>query len=264
MNNTINDISLFIDGNQESRTIIFVHGFPFDHYMWDSQLRDFRDNYCCVTYDIRGLGTSPAGDGQFTIETFVDDLEEIINQLNLDKPVLCGLSMGGYISLRAVERMQKTFSALILCDTKSTPDDNEGKLKRSAAIKQINSGHFESLIESFARNCFGDTFVREKKTLFDEVLNRSKKSNPTGVKGCLLAMAGRTDTTSFLSKITIPTLIISGREDKLTPPDVMKQMADQIYNSKFVLVEGSGHMTPIEKPGAVGDAIKKFLSQHEL
>lgn len=264
MKKTINGLSVFIDGDQKSRPIIFVHGFPFDHYMWDNQIADFKNDHYCITYDIRGLGSSPVDNGQFTIEMFVDDLEEIINNLNLDKPVLCGLSMGGYISLRAVERMQEKFSAIIFCDTKAASDDNEGKLKRAAAIKQINLGNFDSFIDTFVRNCFGDTFVKEKKNLYDEVVKRSKQNNPVGVKGCLLAMAGRTDTTSFLKKITLPTLIISGAEDKLTPPEVMREMADQIPNSKFVLVEGAGHMTPIENPEAVSEAIKNFLSQNGL
>jgi pimeloyl-ACP methyl ester carboxylesterase len=264
MKKIINDLSVFLDGDQNSRPIIFVHGFPFDHYMWDNQVRDIRDDHYCVTYDIRGLGSSPADNGQFTIELFVDDLEQIINQLELNKPVLCGLSMGGYISLRAVERMQEKFSAIILCDTKSGADNDEAKLKRAAGIKQMNSGNFDSFIDTFVRNCFGDTFVKEKKNLYDEVVKRSKSNNPVGVKGCLLAMAGRTDTTGFLKKINLPTLIISGAEDKLTPPDVMKQMADQIQNSKFVLIEDAGHMTPIENPQAVSEAIKNFLSQNGL
>jgi len=264
MKKRINDLSVFLDGDQNSRSIIFVHGFPFDHYMWENQVKDFRDEHCCVTYDIRGLGSSPADNGQFTIEMFVDDLEEIINTLNLEKSVLCGLSMGGYISLRAVERMQEKFSAIILCDTKSGADNDEAKLKRAAGVKQINSGKFDSFIDAFVRNCFGDTFVNEKKNLYDEVVKKSKSNNPVGVKGCLLAMAGRTDTTRFLNKITLPTLIISGAEDKLTPPEVMKQMEDQIQSSKFVLVEGAGHMTPIENPQAVSEAIKNFLSQNGL
>jgi pimeloyl-ACP methyl ester carboxylesterase len=193
------------------------------------------------------------------MESFVDDLEITIDELKLNKPILCGLSMGGYISLRAVERMQDKFSALILCDTKSVADDNEGKLKRAAAIKQINSGGFENFIDAFVLNCFGEKCVKENKAGYDAVVNRSKKNDPVGVKSCVLAMAGRTDTTHSLNNIKLPALVICGSEDKLSPPDVMKSMADQIPKSKFVLVEEAGHMTPIEKPEVVNNAIKEFL-----
>lgn len=264
MKKTINDISVFVEGNDQSKAILFVHGFPYDHFMWQAQIKDVSKNLFCVSYDIRGLGNSPAGDGQFTIEMFVDDLEKIIDELKLDRPILCGLSMGGYISLRAMERMAEKFSALILCDTKSEADDNQGKLKRAAAIKQINSGNYDELIEIFVRNCFGDKFVEQNNTKYREVVEQSKKNDPIGVKGCLLAMAGRTDTTESLSKINLPTLIICGSEDKLSPPAVMKPMSDEIPNSKFILIEEAGHMTPIENPEKVTLAIKEFLSENDF
>jgi pimeloyl-ACP methyl ester carboxylesterase len=259
MNTSINNLSVFTEGDDKKGPIIFVHGFPFDHFMWDEQVKILSKDYYCVRYDVRGLGTSQAGDGQFTMEMFVDDLESIIDGLKLNKPLLCGLSMGGYISLRAAERIQEKFSALILCDTKSVADDNEGKLKRAAAIKQINTGGFAPFIESFVLNCFGEKFVKEHKPDFEEVVSRSKKNNPIGVKGCILAMAGRTDTTNVLKNISVPTLVICGSEDKLSPPEVMKSMVEQIPNSEIVLVDGAGHMTPIEKPEIVTGAIQKFL-----
>ena len=264
MNLAVKNLAVFTDGNSGSIPIIFVHGFPFDHIMWDEQVEALRNNYYCIRYDIRGLGVSPAGDGQFTIEGFVDDLENIINELRLDRPILCGLSMGGYISLRAVERMENKFRALILCDTKSAADDNEGKIKRAAAIKQINSGEFNSFIESFVFNCFGEKFVKENNAEYRKVVDRSKKNNPLGVKGCLLAMAGRTDTTGYLSKIKIPTLVISGSEDRLTPPVVLEPMANQISNSEFIKIDGAGHMAPIENPQMVNESIRDFLVKNKL
>lgn len=264
MNLTVKTLAVSTGGNPGNRSIIFVHGFPYDNSMWDEQANAFSNDYYCVRYDIRGLGASPAGDGQFTIEMFVDDLENIINELNLDKPILCSLSMGGYISLRAIERMQEKFGALILCDTKSSADDNEGRLKRAAAIKQINSGEFIPFIEAFVLNCFGEKFVQEKNSEFRTVVERSKTNNPLGIKGCLLAMASRTDTTNTLSKINLPTLIICGSEDKLSPPDVMKAMADKIAKSKFELIDSAGHMTPIENPRMVNKSIKDFLLQNKM
>jgi 3-oxoadipate enol-lactonase len=264
MKKTINGLTVFLSDEDKSKSIIFVHGFPYDHNMWQAQADEFGKDYLCVSYDVRGLGESPAVDGQFTIESFVDDLEKITDELKLEKPILCGLSMGGYISLRATERIQNKFGALILCDTKSTADDNEGKLKRATAIKQINSGEFNTFIESFVLNCFGEMFVKENSAEYRRVVDRSKKNNPIGVKGCLLAMVSRTDTTENLSKINIPTLVICGSEDRLSPPDVMKSMADKIPNANFVLVEGAGHMTPIENPQAVNKAIRDFLIKNNL
>jgi len=261
LNSFINNLAIYTKGEEKNLPVIFVHGFPFDHTMWDAQTAALSKNYYCITYDIRGLGKSAAGDGQYTIETFVDDLNSIIDHFKLKKPVLCGLSMGGYISLRAIERMQEKFRALILCDTKSVSDSDETKLKRAKAIQRINEGQFEGFINEFVANCFYEEFISEKRKEFETILNRSKKNNPIGVKGCLLAMAARTDTSSTLNKISIPCLIVCGSEDKISPPDVMMAIADKIKSSEFVLAEGAGHMTPIEKPKIVTEAIRSFLKR---
>ena len=261
MNLKINNLAVFTEGNENNRTIIFVHGYPYDHFMWDEQVKELLKDFYCVSYDIRGLGKSPVGDGQFTIEMFVDDLEKIIDEMKPNKPVLCGLSMGGYISLRAVARMEEKFSKLILCDTKSSADDNAGKLKRAAGIQKINEEGKEIFVEEFVRNCFADSFVKNNSFEYEKVLNRSKQTSAEGLKGCLLAMAGRTDTSGYLSQIKISTLVICGSEDKLTPPAVMEEMADKINKSEFVLVEGAGHMAPIEKPEVVTKAMRNFLEK---
>ena len=260
MNNIINNLSVFTTGDKENSPILFIHGFQFDHYMWDKQVENFNSGYYCITYDIRGLGNSAVGDGQFTMESFVDDLEKIIDSLKLNKPTLCGLSMGGYISLRAVERMQDKIGALILCDTKSLADNNEGKINRALGIKQIVDEGVETFVEQFISNCFADRFKQTSKPEYETIVNRSKKYDAVGVKGCLLAMAGRTDTTPYLQNISIQTLVICGEEDKLTPPGVMKSMSDKIKNSKFVTIEGAGHISPVEAPTAVNKEIENFLN----
>jgi len=261
MNTKINNLSVFTDGNKVNKAILFVHGFPYDHHMWDDQVKALSDSFFCVRYDIRGLGESPAGGGQFTMEMFVDDLKEIVSGKKLNKPVLCGLSMGGYIALRAMGRLEQMFGALILCDTKSVADDNETKLKRAGAIKKINNDQFELFIEEFVANCFADSFINESEKEYSKIVSRSLKNKPIGVKGCLLAMATRTDTTKLLAGIKIPTLVVCGSEDKLSPPAQMKSMANEIPGSEFVLVEGAGHMAPIEKSDFVNDKIIKFIKK---
>ncbi len=261
MKETINGLSVFLEGSSKNKSIIFIHGFPYDHLMWKAQIDELSKNYFCVTYDIRGLGESPVGDGQYTMESFVDDLEIIIDKLKLDKPVICGLSMGGYISLRALERMQNKFSAAILCDTRSEADNNEGKLKRAAAIKRINTEGLAPFAKDFITNCFGDNYTQNHKEEFEKRIAKSSGFDPVGVKGSLLAMLGRNDTTEYLGKIKIPVLVICGEKDALTPPPVMKAMADKINGAEFVIIKNSGHMSPMENPEEVNEAIKIFLEK---
>lgn len=261
MKRVINGLSINTFGDPKNKAIIFVHGFPYDHTMWHFQIQVLQENYFCVAYDVRGLGESIVGDGQYTMEFFVDDLFHIIKELGLNKPILCGLSMGGYIALRAVEKNLEVFSSLILCDTRSETDDNNGKLKRSAAINQINTEELSKFTDPFVTNCFAEEAPVEQEQLFNSVLDKCRKQNPTGVKGCLIALLSRTDTTSFLPQIDIPTLVICGSFDKLTPPIVMRELAEKIPNSEFAIIPRAGHMAPLEKPNSVNELIVGFLNR---
>ncbi len=257
-------LAIFEKGNKENQPILFIHGFPYDHSMWGKQFEELSKDYYCVSYDIRGLGESPAGDGQFTMESFVDDLFEIVDNFELKKPILCGLSMGGYIALRTLERNQHYFSGAILCDTKTDADNNEGKLKRAAGIKTINNDSLEVFVNGFVPNCFADASKESLGIAYQEIIKRCASNDPLGVKGCLLAMIGRTDTSSFLSRIDIPVLLICGSEDALTPPDVMKKMSEKIINSAYVIINGAGHMTPIENPEIFNETVSVWLKKNNF
>ncbi|MCX6150696.1 MAG: alpha/beta hydrolase [Ignavibacteriales bacterium] len=248
-------------GDKKKLPVIFVHGFPYDHQMWQNQLKHLENSFYCVSYDIRGLGESLPGDKEFIMELLVDDLFKIIKELNLDKPVICGHSMGGYICLRAIERDQSSFRGLILCDTKSTADDETVKQKRLNGIKQIDVEGVEKFCEDTVPNTFADTTLAEDREVYDEVLARAKRSNPVGVKGSLMAMLSRTDTTPFLEKIIIPTLLLCGAFDKLTPPPVMREMHKEIKDSEFAIAPRAGHMSPVENPDFVNDVIEGFLKR---
>jgi 3-oxoadipate enol-lactonase len=256
-----NNIKIFEKGNNKALPVIFIHGFPFDHTMWQEQIDELSSDFYCITYDIRGLGESSPGDGQYTMELFVDDLFSIIDTLNIVKPVLCGLSMGGYIALRAVEKAESKFKGLILCDTKSGTDTDEGKIKRAEGIKKINKEGLGNFIPGFINNCFSDQFKKDQNIKYQEIIDKSVEFDPVGVKGSLLAMAGRTDTTSYLSKIKIPALVLCGEKDNFLTTEVMKDMAGKISNSEFYIVPGSGHIISIENPGFVNDQTNNFLKK---
>jgi pimeloyl-ACP methyl ester carboxylesterase len=250
-------------GEKSKKQLLFIHGFPFNLQMWTNQIEALKDMYYCVTYDVRGLGQSDVGDGQYTMESFVDDIFAVMDGVNLDKPILCGISMGGYAALRAVEKAQDKFGGLILFDSRADADTDQAKLKRAANIKQINSEGLDKFIESFLQNCFSDNYKTNFSKEYNLLVNELKKSNPNGVKGCLLAMQGRTSTKEFLPLIKIPALIICGEADILTSPVDMKVIAEKIPAAKFKLVPGAGHMTPIENPQFVNKVLKEFLKFKE-
>lgn len=259
MEKEINGLKVYTTGDKNNQSIIFVHGFPYDHTMWDKQIEFFRNKYFCVTYDIRGLGASEVGDGQYTMEQYVDDLFVIISEMKLQNPILCGLSMGGYLSYRAVERDQNIFKSVIFCDTKAQSDTDEVKLVRANKIKQINEKGLTEFVDGFVPVCFSDAFKSKYVEEYSAVKSLCKKNNPIGVKGALIAMLSRGDSTTFLSKIIIPSLHLCGEFDTMTPPEKMKIDAENISGSKFKVVPNSGHMSPIENPDFVNESINEFI-----
>jgi len=259
---SVNGLKVFTYGNKTNKPIIFVHGFPYDHTMWNYQIDAFKDDYYCVAYDIRGLGQSYIGDGQYTMEAFVWDLYSIMDALHIENPILCGLSMGGYIALRAIEKEQNRFSSLILCDSRSEADNNDGKITRSSAIDKINVQGVEAFVSDFVPKCFHPKTPERLSEMFDRIFNIAKNQNSVGVKGALIAMLSRRDTTKSLKNIEIPTLVLVGKKDALTPPETMKIIAKKIKNSKFHQVPKAGHMTPLENPDFVNEKILEFLSKY--
>lgn len=259
MKKIIGGLSVFVEGNHKNKAIIFLHGFPYDHTIWQAQVEAFSEQFFCVAYDIKGLGGSSVGDGQFTMESFVDDLELIIKELGLEMPIVCGHSMGGYVVLRSLERMEEKFSAVILCDTSSKADDNEKKLSRSDDIRRINAQGLNSFSKHFIGRCYGDLYKKEHKEEVKKRIAKSTSFHSVGVKGCILAMISRNDTTEYLSKITIPALVICGEHDTLSSPNLMELMSQKIKGSKFALIKNSGHMSMVENPLEVNESIKKFV-----
>ncbi len=261
MEKTINGLFVKTSGNSKNQPIIFIHGFPFDHSMWDKQVKELSKEYYCITYDVRGLGKSYVGDGQYTMEAFKDDLFHIMEELKIRKTILCGLSMGGYITFRALEFDQSRFNAVILCDTKAEADNNTAKLSRANAVNKINIEGLESFIDNFVPPLFADEAPKVNKHIYESTINKAKQHNSIGVKGCLFAMLSRTDLTPFLADIEIPTLLISGTQDKLTSPVKMRALSEKIKNCEFAVTPRAGHLSPLENPGFVNDVIKGFLSR---
>ena len=144
---TVNDLTVSYndDGQDGAPVIIFIHGFPFNKSMWDKQFNALKNNYRVIAYDVRGHGNSDAGTGDFSIELFVKDLLNFMDALKIDKTMLCGLSMGGYIALNAVENFPNRFDALILSDTNCIADIPEVKEKRMKTIASIKKVVWKSL-----------------------------------------------------------------------------------------------------------------------
>lgn len=246
-------------GTPGGTPVLFVHGFPFSLEMWEPQMRAIPNQFRAVAYDIRGHGQSDVGDGQYSIEFFVDDLIALIDHLVIEKTILCGLSMGGYIALRAMERSPERFNGLILCDTKSESDTNEGRVKRAASLKALKDSGIGPFADNFVKSVFAESTLKENPSVVEKIKSIIKANSPIGVGGTILALACRTDTTGVLERITVPTLIMCGEFDALTTPRDAELLNKRIKNSSLSIVPNAAHLSNLENPAFFNEKLVAFL-----
>jgi pimeloyl-ACP methyl ester carboxylesterase len=229
--------------------------------MWTNQIEILKSAYRVVAFDLRGQGRSGVVDGQFTLEFLVDDLIALLDHLKIEKTVLCGLSMGGYVSLRGVERNTERVSGLVLCDTKPEADSNETKLARGASIRAIKRNGVGAYAETFLKGALSPTSLKDR-SLVEAAAKIIRQNHALGLCGTLLALAGRTDTTSFLPKIKVPTLILVGEQDTITPPAHSQRMHSLVQNSELHIIPQAGHMSNMENPTTFNTHLLNFLQKH--
>lgn len=255
----VNGISFSIKGQAKNPPIVLIHGFPFDRTMWSGQIVPLSKDHRVIFYDVRGHGQSEIGDGKYSIDLFAEDLIRLLDHLEIRQAVVCGLSMGGYIGLRAAERHPDRFSALILCDTKSTADTDETKKKRAAAAEAVKKNGVLGFAEEFVKGVLTVQTLQTKPQIVETVKNMILRNSAVGVAGTLGALAGRTDTTPALSKITAPVLILTGSEDKLTPPADAQAMARLFPNAQIHFIPDAAHLSNLENPSVFNEKILTFL-----
>lgn len=250
-------------GEENKQAIIFVHAFPLCNRMWDKQTEALKDKFRVVVYDLRGFGYSEYGDGHFSIDSHVSDLISIVDSMKLDKPVVCGLSMGGYITLRALELYQSKFKGAIIADSKAEGDNNPTKHARAEQMKMIKNGQRDQFTENFIKAALSETNYNEKPEIVEFLKKIIGWQKNEAITGALLTLAARTDTTEGLDKFDLKMLIMAGKEDKLTPPEFSKIIYGKTRNSDLKLISNAGHLPNIENPDEFNAAILDFMKSYE-
>jgi len=214
-----------------------------------------------IAYDIRGHGESEVGSGHYSIELFVDDLFALMDHLHIPKAIICGLSMGGYIALRAVERNPERILGLILCDTRSETDGNEAKIKRANGIKFIQANGMKYYAQDYVKIVFAPSSFEAHAESIKMIQSIIERTASTSIFGSLLALAARTDTTSALPAIVCPTLILVGEKDNVTPLSASQSMNKAIPGSTMAVIPTAGHISNMENPSEFNKYLVEFVSQ---
>jgi pimeloyl-ACP methyl ester carboxylesterase len=241
--------------------VVLLHGFPLSGAMWKEQLDGIGSIYRLIVPDLRGHGGSPAPDGVYTMDEMADDVIELLDTLSLDDPVVVGgLSMGGYVALSLAVRYPARFRGLMLMDTRAGADSPDSAQKREEmAGVVLDADHVGPLVESMIPRLFAKTTLELRPERVASLREVMERTSPRGIAGALRGMACRPDRRGDLPNIAVPTLVLVGEEDVITPPIEAQALADAIPGSRLEIVPDSGHMAPYENPAVTNPVILRFL-----
>jgi 3-oxoadipate enol-lactonase len=262
MNVTIHGLPFSVDLAGEGEPILFVHGFPLNRRMWQAQTTAFGGTNRVIAPDLRGFGESAAAPPAVTMEEYADHLAALLDEINVREPVtLCGLSMGGYVAFAFFRRHRERIARLVLCDTKAAADSPEKKAERDRLADEVLRHGTGKLVREMPCALLAERTLAERPSVVAAVRELIAEASPAAVAAALRGMAMRPDSTDILPKIDVPTLVICGEEDTISPPAEMQAMAEAIPQAIFSTIPSAGHLAPMENPEPVNGAIRRFLGE---
>jgi len=242
--------------------LVLVHGFPLDHSMWQEQLEGLSNRFQLLAPDLRGFGQSVVTPGLATMQLMADDIANLLEAAGIREPVVfCGLSMGGYVAWQFAIRHRERLAKLILCDTKAVGDSPETAANRIGLATRVQKEGPGFIAETMIPKLFATATIAANAPSVEITRQVILRSDPKGIAAASRGMAQRPDVTPQLSRIDVPTLLICGEHDAISPPAEMRGIAQAMPQAKFVEIAGAGHMAPLEKPAEVNSAIAEFLSR---
>jgi 3-oxoadipate enol-lactonase len=238
----------------EGTPILWIHGFPFASSIYENQLaiRNVRH----VMPDLPGFGQSPPDGGEVSMDAYARRMLELLDQRGIDRAVFAGLSMGGYICFAMARLAPQRMRGLILIDTRETADTEEGRKGRYDSIEKVKREGVKPIVDSMLPKMLTPKAPREMRDRLREIMS---SASPEGVIGALGAMATRPDSTPLLREIRVPTLIIVGEQDTITPPADSERMAATIPGAQLVKIAGAAHVSCFEKAAEVNRAVTAFV-----
>jgi pimeloyl-ACP methyl ester carboxylesterase len=239
--------------------LVLLHGFPLDKRVFQGQLDDLSSDFRVIVPDLTSFGQSTC-DQPFSIQSLAHDIRKLLAQIDALPCVLGGLSMGGYVSLAFAKEHPLDLKGLILIDTRAEGDTPEGRQKRNQMIELVRKNGSKSVADQMFPNMISPEHARDTN-LAGELRAIMESCPPRTIECACAAMRDREDYTSFLPSIAVPTLILVGEKDVITPPKLAEQMHHAIPRSKLIAIPEAGHMTPMEKPEEVTRAIRQFAAR---
>ena len=239
--------------------VVLLHGFPLNRSMWREQARALSGAWRVVTPDLRGQGETALGGAPATMDEMAEDVAALLDALNVGGAVLGGLSMGGYVAFEFYRRFPERVRALVLADTRPQADTDEGRRTREENARRVLKDGMAPLADSMLPKLLSAGTRERRSEVVERVRAMILGAKPEGAAAALRGMAVRRDQTDLLPEINVPTLIVVGGEDSVTPPSEAEAMAAKISGSLLVVIEGAGHLSNVERPEEFNRALGDFL-----
>jgi len=240
--------------------VLFVHGFPHNRTLWAPQTSALVDQARCIAPDLRGFGETDVVP-PYSMDQYADDLAGLLDALQIERAVVAGLSMGGYVAFALWRRHRARVWALVLADTRAGADSEEARARRRELIALARAQGSAAVADAQVTGMVGKT-TRTRRPEAERAVHAMLAAAPVdGVVGALEAMLGRPDSTPTLRTIDVPTLVVVGDEDTLTPVKEARAMHEAIAGSRLQVLAGAGHVSNFERPAAFNHTLCEFLAE---
>lgn len=258
---TLGAVSLSFIDEGEGETILFLHGFPLNKRMWSYQFQHFRSSHRVIAPDLRGHGNSTVSPGKVTMRQMAEDVIALLDALSVERNVtLCGLSMGGYVAWEFWQLAAARLRRLILCDTRAAADTEEVARGRQMMAHEVVRSGAAVIADAMPLKLLSPQTQNTAPHKAAAVREMILATDVQGIAASQRGMAVRADFADRASSIEVPTLIVCGGEDSITPPDEMRSLHASMERSHYVEIPGAGHLAPWEQPAPVNAAIQSFLA----
>ena len=252
------DIELAYDDVGDGIPTVLLHGFPHNRKLWTPQLRALAGSCRCIAPDLRGFGESTVGP-PYSMDQYADDVARLLDALAIDRTVVGGVSMGGYITFALWRRHRDRVRALILADTRAGADSEEARAKRREMMALAREHGSVAVAEAMMGAMVGKTTRQRQPELVESLRVMMAAAPVDGVIGALEALMSRPDSGPTLGTIDVPTLIVVGEEDTLTPRAESEAMHAAIAGSRLEVLPAAGHVSNVERPAAFNQVARDFV-----
>ncbi len=257
------NIEISYDDVGSGTPVLFVHGFPHNRSLWSPQVNALVDRARCIAPDLRGFGETTVAP-PYSMDQYADDLAALLDVARIDRAVIAGLSMGGYITFAFWRRHRERVRALVLADTRPGADDDESSRKRGDLAAVARTQGSAAVAERMMTGMVGRSTRDKSPEVVEQVYGMLASAPADGVVGALEAMVARPDSSPTLGDIDVPTLIVVGEEDALTPVREARAMHASVRGSRLEVLAGAGHVSNLERPAAFNHVLSEFLSSLTL